>query len=146
MRAILLENDGTVISIQEDTSEYHNFELISTGVITPGTTILLSSRDLRSSVENETLMDIGELSSDTFEDTMREILEREKLDDTHIIRIKKVKETVISEKRRTGIPQKDIMIDKFDHFKENIQKSHWYRNIREYISKILYEKKRTFMV
>ena len=146
MRAILLEHDGTCISIQEDTSEYHNFELISTGAITPGTTILLSSRDLRSIVENETLMDIAELSSDTFEDTMREILERERIDDTHIIRIKKVKETIISEKRRSGIPQKDIMIDKLDHFKENIQKSYWYRNIREYISKMLYEKRRTFMV
>ena len=93
MRAMLLEHDGNVISVQEDTSRYHNFELISTGTIAAGNTILLSSQDLRSVVENETLMDMADLSSEQFEETIREILEREKLDDTHIVRIRKVKET-----------------------------------------------------
>lgn len=146
MRALLVEQGGTITSIQEETTEYRNFELISSGKIMPGNTIFLSSKDIQRNLQGDTLFDIAELESEIFGENIEEIAKREHLDGLHLVRIKKVKESLEKEPRKKHTLQKDIIIDKIGYIRENIQKANWYKKIREGISNILYKKQKNIMV
>jgi hypothetical protein len=66
MRGWIHEYDGRISPIQEDTSNHHRFELISSGDIQIGNTVFLSSRDLIEEAGEGFLSDIAHLAQEDF--------------------------------------------------------------------------------
>ena len=58
MKAMMREYDGTLSQIQENTDNYHRFELISSGDITTGSAVFLSSEDIAAHVGEDFYSDI----------------------------------------------------------------------------------------
>lgn len=146
MRALLIEQGGIITPIQEETTEYRNFELISSGSIMSGNTIFLSSIDIQRTLQGDTIVDMAELESEKFGENIEEIAKREHLEGFHLIRIKKVRENIEKAPWKKHTLQKDIIIDKIGHIRENIEKAHWYKKIHEGVSAVLYKRQKNIMV
>lgn len=132
MRALIHESDGTLSDIQENTSAYHQFELISSGDILKGSTVILSSLDLHTHISEDFYRDIIEMDRESFEINTKETLSREKIDTCHIIRLshlKRDRETQLLPLKK----QSDIIRNSLQSLRASLEKNKKYQQFRRYI-------------
>lgn len=86
---ILVEPDGRIVNIHEDTLGHHRFELISSGEIPVGWSVFIASTYLEQKVGETFYSDCANLESQEFSDTALGALAQNIENTTHVIRIRR---------------------------------------------------------
>jgi serine/threonine protein phosphatase PrpC len=103
---LLVEEDGTITSLNNNNPEKTEFEAISNGEIMPGGHIYLSSSALEDRISDDLLRDLSLLTSAEWRTIVHDVLDQEFQDSVHIAHIHNQKE-----QRQVSIPRSKKQID-----------------------------------
>ncbi len=103
---LLVEEDGTITSLNNNNPEKTEFEAISTGEILAGAHIYLSSSSLEERLSDDLLRDLSLLTSAEWRNIVHDVLRKELQESVHIAHIQNEKE-----QKKNTIPRGRKQID-----------------------------------
>ncbi len=147
MKAIQREAGGQIHQIHEDTLSQEQFELISSGEITAGSSIFLTSSDLSGMLWDDFYSEVASLDTEKFQSIAQEVFSREVRETVHMIRISNHYDREKEQKEiKRGSSQIDIARKSILEVGSRISESPVWKNLQHTFERFFRKKNTPLMI